>query len=383
MHYEIPLTADINLAKTVAKAEKLAARAAKKGMIGGYQVTTRTVTEQRDGSTVEQTYLTITGDTVKIDGWHFLAVARFTDGQPVVTSYPGADLTGIDRAAITENYCDHCHTTRNRNQIILVAHDDGTIKHVGSTCVADFLGHTVAPAWYSDADPFAELAAYAGTGPRTYPADDILAVAIAACAAMGGYHKADSPTPTSWVVRTTLDGPRDNKERKDLDAATGTGWADRINTAHSRVEEALARLPDLGDSDWAHNLRAVLHNGTESHVTDRHLPLAASLAAALARKDAKDAEAAAAPKVTEARYADDGTKVTLTATMTAERGFQTMYGWTNVYVFTADGHRFEWLTKCDIPAQVGDTVTLTGKVKGINEYHGTTTTVLTRCKITT
>ena len=66
---------------------------------------------------------------------------------------------------------------------------------------------------------------------------------------MGGYHKADSPTPTSWVVRTTLDGPRDNKERKDLDAATGTGWADRINTAHSRVEEALALLPDLGQNE--------------------------------------------------------------------------------------------------------------------------------------
>lgn len=129
-------------------------------------------------------------------------------------------------------------------------------------------------------------------------------------------------------------------------------------------------------------MRAVLHSGTESHVTERHLPLAASLASALVRKDAKDAEAAAAPKVTEARYADDGTKVTLTATMTAERGFETMYGWTNVYVFTADGHRFEWLTKCDIPTQVGDAVTLTGKVKGINEYNATTTTVLTRCKVT-
>lgn len=382
MHYEIPLTADINLTKTIAKAEKLAARAAKKGMIGGYTVTTRTVTEQRDGSTVEQTYLTIAGDTVKIDGWHFLAVARFTDGHAVLTSGHGTDTSHIDRAALTENYCDHCTTTRNRSKIILVADDDGTIKQVGSTCVADFLGHEVAPAWYSDRDPFSELDSCIGTGPRTYPAHAVIAAAIAACGAMGGYHKADSPTPTSWVVRTFLNGPRSREERENLDGATGTGFADAVAAAADRVPDALALLPNLGDSDWAQNMRAVLHSGADAHVTERHLPLAASLASALVRKDAKDAEAAAAPEVAEERYAEDGTKVTLAATMTAERGFETMYGWTNVYVFTADGHRFEWLTKCDIPAEVGDAVTLTGKVKGINEYNATTTTVLTRCKVT-
>ena len=75
-------------------------------------------------------------------------------------------------------------------------------------------------------------------------------------------------------------------------------------------------------------------------------------------------------------------KVTLDVTLKSIRGFDGVYGWTNIITFEdAQGHQFLWKTGSYIEAQEGDKVTLKGTIKAHSEYKGIKQTELTRCKV--
>ena len=72
----------------------------------------------------------------------------------------------------------------------------------------------------------------------------------------------------------------------------------------------------------------------------------------------------------------------LTAKVSNIKGFEGVYGYTNVYTFTSENYVFSWMTsKCDLNLSIGDTVDLTGTIKKFDEYMGEKITYLTRCSI--
>lgn len=75
-------------------------------------------------------------------------------------------------------------------------------------------------------------------------------------------------------------------------------------------------------------------------------------------------------------------KVSLKVILKTIRGFDTPFGWTNVFTFEDNqGHQFIWKTGSYVEAQEGDLVLLKGTIKAHSEYKGIKQTELTRCKV--
>lgn len=75
-------------------------------------------------------------------------------------------------------------------------------------------------------------------------------------------------------------------------------------------------------------------------------------------------------------------KVNLKVILKTIRGFDTTFGWTNIFTFEDNqGHQFIWKTGSYVEAQEGDKVTLKGTIKAHSEYKGMKQTELTRCKV--
>ena len=69
----------------------------------------------------------------------------------------------------------------------------------------------------------------------------------------------------------------------------------------------------------------------------------------------------------------------ITAKVASIRGFEGIYGYTNVYTFTSANYVFVWMTSKGLNVTVGETVDLTGTIKKFDEYMGIKNTYLTRC----
>ena len=68
-----------------------------------------------------------------------------------------------------------------------------------------------------------------------------------------------------------------------------------------------------------------------------------------------------------------------TAIYVSTRGFAGMYGWTNIHTFQIGEDVLVWFTACEVEAEVGAPVILSGTVKKHEEFRGVKTTQLSRC----
>lgn len=103
---------------------------------------------------MEYTPVTVTGATVKISGYKMVAVVDHIsggitdDGRPLnlIKVVPGyndyIDYTPFRHAA--ECYCDHCMTTRQRNETFVLVDENMNSIRIGRNCLKDFIGHSPA-----------------------------------------------------------------------------------------------------------------------------------------------------------------------------------------------------------------------------------------------
>lgn len=105
-----------------------------------------TITEKKRNEVVgfdyQETYhiCTVSGETPKLAGWTLIAIIEpVPNGENLVREVPGEKCPA--RFRTTKMFCDHCSSTRKRNSIFLLKHEDGEYKQVGRQCLADFLGH--------------------------------------------------------------------------------------------------------------------------------------------------------------------------------------------------------------------------------------------------
>lgn len=397
MHLEYPIeAAGVNLARTVARAETLARRVAKRGMVGGWTVTTETrMGTDRDGQPVAYTWLIIDGEAPAFSGYRFVGVAEWLNGQPIVTGspwYTGPEVVGAD---LRENECDHCGVRTYRKRVIIVEDEQGERKQVGSACVKDFLGHELSPSWWSTRNPFDEFDGYEGFGERWWYMTQIAAITILSIRAYG-WHRADDENPTKLKVSILADGQGRAFSRlsEALMAELGWdgSWPELVRSVAADATQAIAWGQALtGDSGWVQNARAV---ALSESIPSRMFGLAASVVAGWLREQQRAVEAAAeeADPVTEARYAPDKTKVEFEqAKLVRVQEIEGAYGVTSIYEFIADGHRFTWFASNPIGGYTEDghlwaagedgTYRLRGTVKGESEYRGKVSTLITRCKV--
>lgn len=82
--------------------------------------------------------------TPKVDGWEFVAALTHVDGiGSVLRVCPGATVSEGElakyRKASPDN-CDHCHTSRKRNDTFVIRNREGSLCQVGRQCLAAYTG---------------------------------------------------------------------------------------------------------------------------------------------------------------------------------------------------------------------------------------------------
>jgi len=379
---EIRLDPELNLVSTLARAKKLAARATKKGLSGGYVVTTETRTEINPvtGEAFEQTYLILEGSPAKYNGWTFLGLAEWVNGEALVYASPTAGVQ-IDRSLLVEGGCDHCGVNRARKSVIVVENEAGERKQVGKQCAKDYLGQSSPVTWFAPvSDTFDEFAGYSGLGTAVYKLGYILTVASSVVRQRGFVRSSGndgSALSTRELVELFVASEPTNKYALENWLELRAGYdADKDTAAGVAAFEFAQGLE--GFTDYVLNVKAVISVGQDGYFSPKNLGLVVSLAGVYAKSVAKKALEDADPTVNEP-FGQVGDKITLEVKAVSSNSFDTVYGTTYANVFTGEGYRFKWLTGTRYFDE-GDTLTLKGTIKGYDEWDGKTYTLLTRCK---
>lgn len=374
--YEYKLNPALDVATTLAKAQRLADRATKKGLSGGYTVTTETRQETTEQGVFEATYLVVEGSPAKYNGYTFVASVEWVNGSPVVTGSPYYEGEPVDRSALVKGACDHCGVNRTRRSVVVVETESGERKQVGKSCVKDYLGNSLAVSWFAPADPFEEFDGYGGYGTPLESTLYILTVAASVVRQRGWVSRGNAEYLGKTATADLVALYNDPAPRSDHDVALQrelrNGFDAEVDgaAALAALEFGKALEPT---SDWAQNLQAVI---ASEWFNPKYTALVVSLAGVYAKSLQK--QALEAEPVVEEPYGKVGDKVTLTLKVVSSSAFDTQYGLTYANTFTADGHRFKWLTRYGF--EPGETVTLKGTIKKFDEWNDKVFTVLTRCK---
>jgi hypothetical protein len=286
---------------------------------------------------------------------------------------PGYDGDQIDRDALTWGHCDHCNTTRNRNKVYIVESADGRMQ-VGSSCVKDFVGHDVSATFVFPEDDTDDTENFGYWQPKALTVEALaIAVRIASKRGYRTQRNAEHGKPSTASLVTAYlfwDDKAAKDLRRDIGALTEQDYAE------ARVIIEWVASEFTGTGDYAENLRVAASLEVTTFKTLN------TLVSALSAKGYAEQRAAeqAASTLTNDRFAADGEKVTIDADVTLVRYVDGMYGRFAYVTLTTATHRFKWkATGASIPEQ-GTRITLTGTVKGLDEWNGSVSTLLTRCK---
>lgn len=352
---------------------------------------------QKTGEVRVWNWIILNGKAPKLNGWQFVATLEHDGENTLVRTMPSAD--GVFdlkrfRDASPEN-CDHCHQNRRRNDTYLVAHENGRINQVGSSCLKDFLGHPN-PAEYAR---FAEyLRDFMDTiederehnGPNVERRYDT---------AWYLTHVARMIDEFGWVPRSaagydqtaTADSAFGNMidmANLNTDRQGRKTYVEPTEDDAETAEAAIAWVRELDEdalvSDYLYNLYTVVKQDT---IRNRQMGLAASAISAYSRAMERELKL----KAREQKSADSehvgtvGEKVTGTMTLVKEIRINDYYngGTKPLYVFDFDGNEVKWFSSRDISGlSQGWTGTVTGTVKKheTHDQYGKST-ILTRCKI--
>jgi hypothetical protein len=324
----------------------------------------------------EWTMVTISGNVPRIGPWALIASVDNVEGNPFFRPVPGAIVPERFRDA-DPTACDYCNTNRYRTETFIVHNSEtDAYTQVGRQCVRDFLGwdiSTLVAYWERFGSLIDDSEDYGPYIQPTWHPTDIIGAASAVVSVDGKYHKsAEYEDSTKEKVFILLSAPR-NK----YDEETHKHYHSQPERAKQIYDATMAALVTLNtSSDWAYNVKTA---SNAEYVGVRQVGVLAS-AVILGMRAIEDAATRDASK--NSFIGSIGDKVTLSVTLKDERYIDSYYGGSHLYTFiTSDGNIIKWFASNRISKNIGDVVTLTGTVKKHDEYKGTNSTVLTRCKV--
>lgn len=379
--YKIP---EVNFPKLEAHIEKLAKQAVKLGClpitmtVGGYVDQPRS---ELDGLLVRVYDVEVTGTTPVINGWWFIARIEHLDEGNILYMVEGEHPP--EWARTTEPKCDHCKTDRKRKDTFLVRHEDGDVKQIGSTCLADFLGHHDPQGLAAMAQDIAMLDGFidecSGYDPDAMPAYEHLYrletylayVCQSICKhgwmsrgkAVPGFDVATADDASFTLHRSKDDERPSDKDRQET--AEAIVWA----------KEYFVVGNGLNDYEW--NVAQIIKLDA---IRSKHFGLAASIVPAYHRELERRARDASKNICNE--YVGEIKKRQIWTGLTVEAiiPIGSHYGVSRLHKMRdPEGHLLVWFAS-NFEAEPGDVLSGKGTVKEHKEYKGEKQTVLTRCK---
>ena len=324
----------------------------------------------------------------KFNGWCSLGMVQRKDG--IVQCYFNNAYL-INQYKDTDFHCDHCHKKVHRNSVVILEHDNGERKVVGTSCVKEFTcgldGNLIAEVndymailkmrdselnclmqGEDDAGAFFE-----SHGVRTYDVIDIVSAAKRLIDKYG-FEPSGSMSATCKFIMDEY-----NRTKIESEATDAIEWV------RSLSEDEVTR------SSYLFNLRQIIDAG---YCTTRHFGFLASLIPSYRKSEYKRLRDANC-KVSE-YVGNVGDKLSVKVKYLNTYSYDTNFGSSNIHLFMDDnGNIFKWSTGSGLRFTVKDnhsnysqwyrldkgaTIQLSGKIKDHNEYRNQKQTVLTRCK---
>jgi hypothetical protein len=388
---------EANFAKLEAAVAKLAKKAAKLGL----EAPVVSVVHEQDieeGEKVKTTtrylFVTIRGTAPVIHGYQLLAVLEHGDSEigNVVRVVPGRILPASYRSK--PGHCDHCNTTRRRNETFVVSNGTETLQ-IGRNCLADFCRSPEAVqalAGYAEyrqslEDACRESERSGGCAwPSRLPVNQLLELTIATIRTYGWVSrkeaqygdKAATASIVSVFLTPEISRSKYDKEEvatilanvKPEDAAEAEGCLEWVRSHRDSVEHL---------HDYIYNLLVVL---SDTSVERKHFGVACSAISAYRKHLGQEAEARR-PKLPSNHIGTVKERLrNLEVEVTGTKFLEGRFGLTTLVNFVdANGNRLKWFGTGEHDLPVGSKVKLTGTVKAHEEFNGIKQTVLTRCDV--
>jgi hypothetical protein len=336
-------------------------------------------------ATREKVEITWPACEVKFGGWTVIAVKAYDEaGALTVSKVTNKEVSSFEKFFVDGFGCEHCNKIRSRHSVAYLQHDDGAIKRVGKSCLEQFTGIKDAAAICAlseenvivdDSSEYCgdELGGFGPSNKGLFRLDTVLAIAHDEVSENGFVSRAmvaefKATLTTSDIVNHKLTKLVNNEPKlKDNDAS------------YKYAEEALAWVKGIEPrNDYERNLKNVCAG---THVTIRNLGIAVSLVSAYNRFLSINAEKSiSATKPSEYQGTIGKRQTFYFLTLTKVISCENQYGVSHLHIFKdQNGNQFKWFSS-SVRLDEGKTYTVTGSVKGHEEYKGVKGTSLTRCK---
>jgi hypothetical protein len=287
--------------------------------------------------------------------------------------------------------CDHCGHKRKRSKVYVLKNEFGEYKQVGSTCVADFLGHTHPETLLGRAEymiSFDSLVSEAqdegwggSGGPICVSIDHFVAATSVIIRKLGWLPRSQAgdmeqaTADCAWMICTQNDRHVQefvrkaelHTEQEDLDLArAAVKWASEID-------------PENAPSTYLHDLGVACR---QSYVTWKLAGYTASVIQAYKRHLEQELKRKQSAKSEHIGVIDE--RMTCELTIIGEKPLEpNQYGPRTMVTFVdTSGNIVKWFTgKCPKWVNVGEKVTLAFTVKKHDEFQGQKQTIINRPKV--
>ena len=328
-------------------------------------------------------------ESIKIAGWKF--VARIDHSQEtgnIIRNVPnsGIDLPEMFRTAAPN--CDHCGHRRMRRDTFVVHNEQtGEFKQIGSTCLADFLGHDAA--YYGR---LAEIMSYASEAaaaavdrdPIPQTLNDLRFLALEEYL----QHCAWAIRNYGWVSgKVAYEQNRTSTKEMALGNYFDSYRQRNGEIKHSDrelAEEALSWAQGLAEkdhlNDYEHNVLVVAN---ASVIEFRAAGIAASIVGVYKTNRDRDANIKTLAQINKESdfFGVVGDRVkNLPVTVLLVKPLDT--GSTLCKFVNQDGAVLSWFASNYCDFSVNDNVLLTGTIRTHKVFRGDKTTDMSRCKVT-
>lgn len=373
------------------KAKKLGVEAPYFSIVREYE---KEMQKGNDTYMVKFTDVEVNGLKAKLPGWNFLATIDHHEAGNIIRFNPANEgAFNVNDFRNVKPKCDHCNTTRNRNDTFIMSHESGELKQIGRNCIKDFLG-------LPSADYYAMLCELEYTldskdeddlgrwskGEMLTDISDVLKAA-AMFIRLNGYRSAKMETKTTRNSVNFWMGTDEKKYSEALKEAKPEIQAADEEMAKASLDLVLSWGEEDLKSDFSRNLNILAKRG---HIADRDLGMVCYMPELLMRTIQRQVEEAAKAKAlkesqensTHLGKLKERLKMEVTYTRTVYLG-SSQFGDSYINFFTDDsGNALVWKTSNSLSDFTqGSKVKLVGTVKEHGEYRGVKQTSLTRCKV--
>lgn len=338
----------------------------------------------------------VTGEVPRINGWIVAAVVEFTEAGNFVTTAPGVENLDPKYRTIG-NVCDHCNSKRNRNDLVVIRHEDGREMVVGRNCLADFIRS-------GDAESMLRAASFAGSlelvmsdsdeaerycsGKRIeyqYDLREVLEYASICVRKLGWVPAskcAEWEMSTKDAVTSLMNPPFSREDRRDWEK-----WVEKHGLVRNefdaeeadKAEEFLATIANDTPSDFLHQLRILRDLKA---VPASKLGFAVSIIAAAKRHREEQVKFAERNKTAGPHVGTEGERLKkVPVTVTGSKSIEGDYGVKTVINFrTEEGSRLTWFATGDKTEEFRDggeyLITFTVKKHEESDKYGRATVIL-------